>query len=253
MDYAKQHLPTRLSRVLNFVLLAMVFTTPTFPILRVDSFFNLFPNQSKQTGFGYGYEYLINEPVSLSTTEQLEARDALAFRLCASLWPNVDANLPAFTYHGSSIAAGIPLQDSTVEYQLAISSKSIPDFGYGLVYLDERINCYGSLDGNIDLARRAYVGGFLEYTRNLVRQYDGQKVSLEFNFLYQIGYLFKIMDTQNELNDEIHKKLPNVNVDFSSLDKRGLFFRFGFSLGTSWLEDFYQSLLIKNTPRKANS
>ncbi len=190
-----------MKKIKVIVLLVAVFcmTSLSFPLLRVEGTYSAF---AKQAGFGLG----VNFPLIPLIDTTLYAHFL------------GDANISGgATFEGFSFSGTTKVNSTAVELQAKLPF-SIMDFNVGGTLLLDLMN--GSNSGKDFIFISGVYAGFYGHYQ--------KPVFPLVNVFGQVGMLFKVVDGAKLINDQAS---GGGTMDFSNVDRSGLYFRAGVAIG----------------------
>lgn len=188
---------------LSFVLIgSMLLMSMSFGLLKVEGIYTGFA--SEETGIGAGIDFPLIPffPTQLYISQQADTT----------------ITTPPFVYGGITFGgASQTFKTLAVELQMGLPLINILGVTTGfnvlvdVAYAEDVGGSIQAIPGN------GYAGFWGKYTKNLLPLID---------VFGQLGYLVKVLDGEKQLEED-----TGVALDLSSLDKTGMFYRFGVSIG----------------------
>ncbi|MDD5456649.1 MAG: hypothetical protein PHV30_06405 [Candidatus Margulisbacteria bacterium] len=181
--------------------LMVVLAAPSFSLLQVQGVYTGF---AKGTGVGLGLDFPL---IPFFPTS-----------LLISQLGDTDINVSSgFSYGGQTWSAGT-FKFSSLPIELQVK------FPFGLMGVNWGVNVMADLltgkvaGNNVSFPGGVYGGVFGEYKQDILPLISG---------FAQLGYLIKLVDAQKAIDDQVGAG----KIDLSGVDRSGLFYRFGVSIG----------------------
>ncbi|HAR64289.1 MAG: hypothetical protein DKM50_02230 [Candidatus Margulisiibacteriota bacterium] len=187
-------------RILLVLLMVFGLSAPSFALFKIGAAY---------TGYSQG------QGMSASLEFPLIPLLPTTFYITQMNKQNVD--LPPVTYGGKSFAGSVEFTSLVGELQIK-TPLSFMGVSFGVNGLFDVIAGKDGSGEMVALPGNGYAGMFGEYTKDLLPFISGYA---------QLGYLVKVLDGEKTIND----KIEPVEVNLKDIDKSGLFYRAGLTIG----------------------